>query len=57
MGHGKTRRDVLNIARAYDVELGKLEKNRLLSDGWWCHFKEKQDGKHVLRKGDNTLFL
>lgn len=57
MGHGKTRRDVLKIAQAYDVELGKLEKNRLLSDGWWHHFKEKQDWKLVLRKGDNTSFL
>ena len=25
--------------------------------GWWRRFKERQDGKLVLRKGDNTSFL
>ena len=57
MGYGKTRRDVINIAQAYAAKLGKLQKDHSLSDGWWSRFKERQEGKLVLRKGDNTSFL
>ena len=57
MGYGKTRRDVLNIAEGYAIKKGIQLKKEHISDGWWRRFKERQDGKLVLRKGDNTSFL
>ena len=57
MGYGKTRRDVLNIAEGYAIKKGLQLKKEHISDGWWRRFKERQDGKLVLRKGDNTSFL
>ena len=57
MGYGKTRRDVLNISEGFAVKKGIQLKKEHISDGWWRRFKERQDGKLVLRKGDNTSFL
>ena len=57
MGYGKTRQDVLNIAEGYAIKKGLQLKKEHISDGWWHRFKERQDGKLVLRKGDNTSFL
>ena len=41
------------------AEFGNSGMNQAhsLSDVWWCRFKERQEGKLVLRKGDNTSFL
>jgi len=56
IGFGKTRRDVMNIAQTYTAVHGTLKKD-CISDGWWHRFIARQDGKLVLRKGDNTSFL
>ena len=46
----------MNIAQTYTAVHGTLKKD-CISDGWWHRFIARQDGKLVLRKGDNTSFL